>query len=285
MWSAGVTPIAAIYNRQVFADGGNRDAAEDVERIAGDCEKIKARGVSRIAVGNQTPWVTQLIPYAIAPSTAFKTDPNLAQDMLAGRKTFSDSGWRTVFERYLELERRGLTSTRARTAPRSSSSRRWSAREGGDGRPGRDVAGLPQGRGEARPTSAASRSRPPTARAISDPGGRLGRHGRQRAEPAPGRGQASSSRSSRRPENMAALLQDQPLDPARRATRRARLDGIVEPFAAVRRRGADRALHGPAVAEREGPAAHFAGVAGPVRRPDDVDGLLEEARRGVPAER
>ena len=59
------------------------------------------------AVGNQTPWVTQLIPYAIAPSTAFTQDPNLAQDMLAGRKTFSDSGWRTVFERYLELFHQG----------------------------------------------------------------------------------------------------------------------------------------------------------------------------------
>lgn len=107
MYSAGVTPIAAIYNRKVFAAAGIATPPRTWGELLSDCERIKARGVACIALGNQTPWVTQLIPYAIAPSTAFKTDPNLAQDMLAGRKTFSDSGWRTVYERYLELERRG----------------------------------------------------------------------------------------------------------------------------------------------------------------------------------
>jgi raffinose/stachyose/melibiose transport system substrate-binding protein len=105
--SAGVTPIGAIYNKQVFKEAGISKPPETWSELLETCDKIKAAGKVPIALGNQTPWVTQLIPYAIAPSTAFADDPNLAQDMLDGKKTFSTSGWRTVFERYLELNDRG----------------------------------------------------------------------------------------------------------------------------------------------------------------------------------
>jgi raffinose/stachyose/melibiose transport system substrate-binding protein len=107
MSSSGVTPIGAIYNKKVFKEAGIAQPPKTWSQLLDACGKIKAAGKVPIALGNQTPWVTQLIPYAIAPSTAFAEDPNLAQDMLDGKKTFSDSGWRTVFERYLELNDRG----------------------------------------------------------------------------------------------------------------------------------------------------------------------------------
>ncbi len=69
--------------------------------------RSRRRARSRIALGLQTPWVTQLIPYAIAPSTAFADDPNLAKDMQDGKKSFTNSGWDEVYKRYLELEKRG----------------------------------------------------------------------------------------------------------------------------------------------------------------------------------
>ena len=103
-----MTPIGAIYNKKVFKEAGiNEPAGERGRSCSPTRDKIKAAGKIPFAVGNQTPWVTQLIPYAIAPSTAFTQDPNLAQDMLDGKKTFSNSGWRTVYERYLELEKKG----------------------------------------------------------------------------------------------------------------------------------------------------------------------------------
>jgi raffinose/stachyose/melibiose transport system substrate-binding protein len=108
MWSSGVTPIGAIYNKQVFKEAGIAETPKTWSEFLADAEKIKAKGKIPIALGNQTPWVTQLIPYAIAPSTAFKDDPKLAEDMLAGKKSFSNSGWHTVFERYLELEKKGF---------------------------------------------------------------------------------------------------------------------------------------------------------------------------------
>jgi raffinose/stachyose/melibiose transport system substrate-binding protein len=103
-----VTPIGAIYNKQVFKDAGITKLPTTWAELLADCQKIKAAGKIPIALGNQTPWVTQLIPYAIAPSTAFTDDPNLAQDMLDHKKTFSNSGWRTVFQRYMELDQKGF---------------------------------------------------------------------------------------------------------------------------------------------------------------------------------
>jgi len=107
MWSSGVTPIGAIYNKRVFKDAGVTELPENWPEFLEVAEKIKDSGKVPIALGNQTPWITQLIPYAIAPSTAFNEDPRLAENMLAGKKSFSNSGWRTVFERYIDLEKRG----------------------------------------------------------------------------------------------------------------------------------------------------------------------------------
>jgi raffinose/stachyose/melibiose transport system substrate-binding protein len=107
MWSPGVTPIGAIYNKQVFEKAGISAPPTTWNELLADAQKIKASGKVPIALGNQTPWITQLIPYAIAPSTAFTQDPNLAQDMLAHKKTFSNSGWREVFQRYVELDKKG----------------------------------------------------------------------------------------------------------------------------------------------------------------------------------
>ena len=103
MWSPGVTPIGIIYNKKVFSDAGISEPPKTWSELLDVAQKLKDAGKIPFAVGNQTPWITQLIPYAIAPSTAFAEDPNLAQDMLDGKKTFSNSGWHSVFDRYMEL--------------------------------------------------------------------------------------------------------------------------------------------------------------------------------------
>jgi len=108
MWSACVTPIGVIYNKRVFEQAGVTALPKTWDELLAAAEKIKQAGKVPFAVGNQTPWITQLLPYAIAPSTAFAEDPNLAQDMLDKKKSFENSGWHTVFERYLELYKRGL---------------------------------------------------------------------------------------------------------------------------------------------------------------------------------
>jgi raffinose/stachyose/melibiose transport system substrate-binding protein len=107
MWSPSTTPIGVIYNKQVYKDAGIDTLPKTYEEFLAACEKLKKAGKIPIALGLQTPWVTQLIPYAIAPETAFADDPNLAKDMLDGKKSFTDSKWDEVYKRYLDLEKRG----------------------------------------------------------------------------------------------------------------------------------------------------------------------------------
>jgi ABC-type glycerol-3-phosphate transport system substrate-binding protein len=107
LWSPGVATIGAVYNEDVFKRAGVKIPTTWSQLLAA-AQKLKAAGKIPIVTGNQTPWVTQLISYAIAPSTAFTQDPNLAEDMLAGKKSFADSGWGDVFKRYLELQSKGF---------------------------------------------------------------------------------------------------------------------------------------------------------------------------------
>ena len=204
MYSSGVTPIGAIYNKKVFAEAGVSDAAEDLERAAGDCDKVKAAGKTCIALGNQTPWITQLIPYAIAPSTAFKDDPNLAQDMLDGKKTFSNSGWRTVFERYLELDKKGDFNKSPNGTTFEQQQALVGSRQGGDGDPGHERRDRHPGRrdrqGRHRDVPVPGRRRRGRP---EDPGGRLGGPRRQRATASTSPRPRSSSTGSRSPQNMA----------------------------------------------------------------------------------
>ncbi|MFJ2114711.1 extracellular solute-binding protein, partial [Streptomyces sp. NPDC087850] len=61
-----------------------------------------------IALGAQTPWVTQLISYALVPNAVYANSPGFDADMAAGRTTFADSGWADALGKYQELQRRGF---------------------------------------------------------------------------------------------------------------------------------------------------------------------------------
>ena len=99
MWAPGVSLIGTIYNKQVFEDA-NLEIPETWSELLAAAETLKAAGIAPFAVGNQTSWVTQLVVYGIAASTAYTEDPEIAEKMLAGETTFATSGWREVFERY-----------------------------------------------------------------------------------------------------------------------------------------------------------------------------------------
>jgi raffinose/stachyose/melibiose transport system substrate-binding protein len=71
------------------------------------CEKIKQSGKIPIALGAQTPWITQLITYALVPSTVYAKDPDFDKKMADGSASFADSGWADAFEMYLDLQKRG----------------------------------------------------------------------------------------------------------------------------------------------------------------------------------
>ena len=232
-------------------------------------DKVKAAGKIPIALGNQTPWITQLIPYAIAPSTAFAQDPNLAQDMLDGKKTFSNSG----LAHGLRALRRARQEGRLQQEPERHDLRAAAQQLVGSGKaamvdPGhrRAAAASWTRRQEQGPTSRRSRSRPPTRRTtLKIPAGVSAGLGAsaKRASTWP-RPRSSSTGSAARADG--GVREGDVSIPLVGAERRAR--SVLEPFAPFLSENKDGAVHGSAVAERQGPARALRGGPGAVRGQD-----------------
>ncbi|MEX0852866.1 MAG: extracellular solute-binding protein [Bauldia sp.] len=77
------------------------------------CQKIKDQGVVPIALGNGTGFVPQLISFALVASNVFGRNPAFAEEMLEGKRTFSDSPWKEALEKYAELNKRGFFNENA----------------------------------------------------------------------------------------------------------------------------------------------------------------------------
>ncbi|MFD6531160.1 ABC transporter substrate-binding protein [Streptomyces sp. NPDC060184] len=107
LYSAGSCLIGAIYNKKVFARAGVEPPSTWKELLA-VCTRLRARGVVPIALGAQTPWVTQLISYALVPNAVYAHNAGFDDDMAAGRTSFRDSGWADALGRYQELQRKGF---------------------------------------------------------------------------------------------------------------------------------------------------------------------------------
>ncbi|MFV2177757.1 ABC transporter substrate-binding protein [Actinomadura sp. LOL_016] len=107
VYSAGSSVIGCVYNKKVFKEAGVEPPTTWSEFLE-VCEKIKAKGKTPIALGAQTPWVTQLITYALVPSTVYAENPRFDEQMKAGSADFAGSGWAQALEMYLELQGRGF---------------------------------------------------------------------------------------------------------------------------------------------------------------------------------
>ncbi|MFE4826347.1 ABC transporter substrate-binding protein [Streptomyces sp. NPDC056672] len=107
LYSAGSSVIGAIYNKKVFAAAGLQPP-RTWAALLDVCAELKARGVVPIALGAQTPWVTQLITYALVPNAVYAENAGFDREMAAGRATFAGSGWADAMGKYQELQRRGF---------------------------------------------------------------------------------------------------------------------------------------------------------------------------------
>ncbi|BBA96601.1 hypothetical protein RVR_1970 [Actinacidiphila reveromycinica] len=107
LYSAGSSVIGAVYNKRVFAEAGVRPPGTWSELLR-VCATLKAKGTVPIALGAQTPWVTQLITYALVPNAVYAANPRFDDEMAAGKATFADSGWADALGKYQELQKRGF---------------------------------------------------------------------------------------------------------------------------------------------------------------------------------
>lgn len=107
IFSPGTSVIGAIYNKKAFASAGVEIPTTWAELLT-VCEALKKKGIVPLALGAQTPWVTQLIDYALVPGTVYAKQPDFDDKMTAGSASFADSGWADAMSKYLELQKRGF---------------------------------------------------------------------------------------------------------------------------------------------------------------------------------
>ncbi|MDI5975661.1 ABC transporter substrate-binding protein [Amycolatopsis magusensis] len=106
---ANYSGIGVLYTQPALTAIGGQEPRTWDELIA-LCGKARANGKVLLSLGNQTPWVTQLVTYALAATTVYADDPGFAGKMAAGQVRFADSGWRIALEKYQELDRAGCFS-------------------------------------------------------------------------------------------------------------------------------------------------------------------------------
>lgn len=98
--------IGVIYNKKIFKDLG-LSVPKSWDEFLALCEKIKAANMTPLALGNKDLWVTQLIPYAMAPSAIYRDNPNFDKDMYAGKAAFVNSPWTKMMQDYVMMDQKG----------------------------------------------------------------------------------------------------------------------------------------------------------------------------------
>jgi raffinose/stachyose/melibiose transport system substrate-binding protein len=98
--------IGAIYNQATLDELG-LEVPTTYSDLLDFCTDVSDAGKVAFALGIQTEWVTQLIPYALVASTVYADDAEFDAELAAGDTTFADSGWADAFEQYLEMNEAG----------------------------------------------------------------------------------------------------------------------------------------------------------------------------------
>ena len=104
--SPAVAAIPVIYNDGAL-ESVSAAAPTTWTQVLQLCDTARSAGKVAFALGNQTPWNTQLANYALAATLVYGPDPTFPDQMAAGETTFADSGWTQVMDKYLEMDERG----------------------------------------------------------------------------------------------------------------------------------------------------------------------------------
>lgn len=106
IYPLGAQTLGAIYDVDLFKKN-NIPVPTTWSGLLDTCAAFNKLGIAPISVGMQTSYVPQFISYALVPSTVYIPDPSFDADHLAGKTSFSNSGWKDTFNKYLELEKAG----------------------------------------------------------------------------------------------------------------------------------------------------------------------------------
>ncbi len=98
--------IGVLYDKKYFKEKGLTPPSH-WDAFLSLCEQIKQDGRIPMSLGMKDQWVTQVIPYAMAPSAIYRNNPDFDRNMYEGKATFSNSSWREMLEDYIDLRVKG----------------------------------------------------------------------------------------------------------------------------------------------------------------------------------
>ncbi|MET7395928.1 extracellular solute-binding protein [Dactylosporangium sp. NPDC005572] len=98
--------VGTIYNVATLEGLGLKVPTTYTELLQ-YCKDVKAKGKVAFALGIQTDWVTQMIPYAFVASTVYGKTPDFDDQLEAKKAKFAGSGWKDAFDKYLEMDKAG----------------------------------------------------------------------------------------------------------------------------------------------------------------------------------
>ena len=194
--------------------------------------------------------------------------------MLDGKKSFTNSDWHTVYDRYLELYKQGLFNkspngtTYEQTQQLLGSGKAAMVVQVIAAMPPVPHRGQEQGRHRHLPVPGGGQRR-----CAEDPGWRRCRHRRERQGQAPRRGQEVHRLAGPAGEH-GVVLQGDLLDPAGRAPTQSKTDPLLQPFAPFMASNKTVPFMDQQWPNAKVQPAHFAGVQDLVAGKTDVGGLL-----------
>lgn len=105
--------IGVVYNKQIFKDAGITAVPTTWEEFNAACEKIKAKGITPLALGIKDQWVTQLIPYTMVTTAIYRDTSDFDAQVTSGKASFAKSNWTSLMADYLALNDKGYFNSGA----------------------------------------------------------------------------------------------------------------------------------------------------------------------------
>ena len=101
--------ICTFYNKDMF-EKYQLSVPQTWEEFLNVCQRLKEEGITPISMGYKDIWLESLIPYALVPTTIYRSNMNFDDDLYAQRKHFNGKEWNETLGKLKELMDRGYVT-------------------------------------------------------------------------------------------------------------------------------------------------------------------------------
>ncbi len=104
--------LVVLYNKKIFADNGLKMPTNYPEMLQ-VCETLKSNNITPAAYGIKDSYVTQFLPYQIAPTAVYAKNTNWDTDLTEGKVKFNSPEWKRTFAIPFDFQKKGYFTPNA----------------------------------------------------------------------------------------------------------------------------------------------------------------------------